>query len=123
MNNQRETFSISKRCIDLQKERNDRKTEFSKFFSKNVKTCIYNNHKIDKRDVATMLGFSYEMFRKKVGGQKPISKRDLVVAICMVLKPMLLYECTECLSCKLQPESLKKIKHESISGTLFWLVF
>lgn len=86
MNNQRETFSISKRCIDLQKERNDRKTEFSKFFSKNVKTCIYNNHKIDKRDVATMLGFSYEMFRKKVGGQKPISKRDLVVAICMVLK-------------------------------------
>lgn len=86
MNNQRETFSISKRCIDLQKERNDRKTEFSKFFSKYVKTCIYNNHKIDKRDVATMLGFSYEMFRKKVGGQKPISKRDLVVAICMVLK-------------------------------------
>ena len=85
MQESQKAITLSHRSIQLGKSKK-RKTEFSEFFSKHMKTCRYNNRKINKRFVADTLGLSYELFRKKVGGQKPLTKRDLIIAIGMVLK-------------------------------------
>lgn len=63
------------------------KDSFSVFFDcmlrkLNERTC----QQLSKKDIASMLGISPEIFRKYVNKEKVIKKRDCVIAICAMLQ-------------------------------------
>ena len=85
MPDNRPTINILHRTIVPRGNRRNA-TEFSNFFHQRLRECREGGKPVRTRDVAEKLGIEYGFFRKKVGGQKPIKKRDLVIAICMVLR-------------------------------------
>lgn len=45
-----------------------------------------NGEEISTRDLGTMIGIKYEMFRKILNQEKPTKKRDCIIAICVALQ-------------------------------------
>ena len=45
-----------------------------------------NGEEITTKDLGTMLGINYEMFRKILNQEKPTKKRDCIIAICVALQ-------------------------------------
>ena len=62
------------------------KNTFSVFFRKKLKALSKKEgYSVSKKDIAEKLGISYELFRKIVNREKPASKRDCIIAVCIVL--------------------------------------
>ena len=63
------------------------KDAFSRYFARMLKKRNEENEQaVTKKDIANMLGISPELFRKYVNGEKPIKKRDCIIAICAMLQ-------------------------------------
>lgn len=68
------------------------KTSFSDFFNEKLERLNSAANKptpdspaLKKRDIADMIGVSYEVFRKYINREKPTERRDCIIAICAVL--------------------------------------
>ena len=63
------------------------KGAFSRFVREG-RRAIVENHcgGMSTRELAEKVGIGYEQFRKMVNGQKPITKRDFVIAVCAMLR-------------------------------------
>lgn len=68
------------------------KEAFSDFFNEKLERLNSAANKtnsdrpeLKKRDIADMIGVSYEVFRKYINKEKPTERRDCIIAICAVL--------------------------------------
>jgi len=63
------------------------KKDFAQFIREKRKDYTEKYGKeISTRDLGTMIGIKYEMFRKILNQEKPTKKRDCIIAICVALK-------------------------------------
>lgn len=63
------------------------KNAFAKFIREKRKEYNeYNGEELSTRELGTMIGIKYEMFRKILNQEKPTKKRDCIIAICVALQ-------------------------------------
>lgn len=88
----KEQITEVKHTIDITKDYSvefepvDKKA-FAQFIREKRKEYNEDNGKeITTRDLGTMIGINYEMFRKILNQEKPTKKRDCIIAICVALQ-------------------------------------
>lgn len=63
------------------------KEAFSNFFDRMLnKLNEATGQAVTKKTIGSMLGIAYELFRKYINREKPIKKRDCIIAICAMLR-------------------------------------
>lgn len=86
MNDQNKTIQISYRNTVIADQPKKKKTPFSELVHNQLKECTIGTRHMKMADISTALDMGYETVRKMIGGQKPIKKRDFVIAVCMITK-------------------------------------
>lgn len=83
MNDQNEKIQISCRKKIITDSPKKKKTPFSELVHNQLKTCRIGIRTMKMADISMATGINNETVRKMIGGQKPIKKRDFVIAVCI----------------------------------------
>lgn len=86
MNDQNGKIKISYRKTVITDQPKKKKSPFSELVHNQLKTCKNGTHTMKMTDISRAIGINNETVRKMIGGQKPVKKRDFVIAVCMITK-------------------------------------